>query len=169
MYLCTTDIYSLIEYSSFVESLFILISIAGLLFMRWQRPNMIRPIRVCTFCCCVLRSRLCFCHIISLFFLMFPFCSVFFSAPFSWFSALFFLFFSLPCFFNICFVLLFSVLFFSVIYLYVYLVFFFQKLYLFFSCIVTELFVVSFFLFFSLTSTPYFIGVGISTVINIKS
>ncbi|XP_047496043.1 Y+L amino acid transporter 2-like isoform X1 [Penaeus chinensis] len=46
LYLCTTDIYSLIEYSSFVESLFILISIAGLLFMRWQRPNMTRPIKV---------------------------------------------------------------------------------------------------------------------------
>lgn len=109
---------------------------------------MIRPIRVCTFCCCVLRSRLCFCHIISLFFLMFPFCSVFFSAPFSWFSALFFLFF-LSLVFYFCFGLLFSVLFFSVIYLSVYIVFF-QKLYLFFSCIVTELFVLSFFLSFFL-------------------
>ncbi|XP_071541986.1 Y+L amino acid transporter 2 isoform X2 [Panulirus ornatus] len=47
IYLCTTDIYSLIEYASFVESMFILFSIAGLLYMRWTRPNMERPIKVC--------------------------------------------------------------------------------------------------------------------------
>jgi len=45
-YLTTTDIYSLIEYSSFVETLFILLSIASLLYMRWKRPDMERPIKV---------------------------------------------------------------------------------------------------------------------------
>ncbi|KAK7072563.1 Y+L amino acid transporter 2 [Halocaridina rubra] len=46
VYLCTTNIYSLIEYASFVESMFILFSIAGLLYMRWKRPEMERPIKV---------------------------------------------------------------------------------------------------------------------------
>jgi len=45
-YLTTTDIYSLIEYASFVESMFILISIASLLYMRWKRPDMERPIKI---------------------------------------------------------------------------------------------------------------------------
>ncbi|KAL7644942.1 UNVERIFIED_CONTAM: hypothetical protein RMT77_004759 [Armadillidium vulgare] len=45
-YLCTTDIYLLIEYSSFVESMFILISIAGLLYMRIKYPDKERPIKV---------------------------------------------------------------------------------------------------------------------------
>ncbi|MCL4126573.1 UNVERIFIED_CONTAM: hypothetical protein GTU68_066987 [Idotea baltica] len=45
-YLCTTDIYLLIEYSSFVESLFILMSIASLLYMRMKNPDMKRPIKV---------------------------------------------------------------------------------------------------------------------------
>ncbi|XP_068235009.1 Y+L amino acid transporter 2 [Palaemon carinicauda] len=45
-YLCTTDIYSLIEYASFVESMFILLSIAGLLYLRWKRPEMDRPIKI---------------------------------------------------------------------------------------------------------------------------
>ncbi|KAG0719517.1 Y+L amino acid transporter 2 [Chionoecetes opilio] len=45
-YLNTTDIYALIDYASFVESLFILCSIASLLFMRWRFPNMHRPIKV---------------------------------------------------------------------------------------------------------------------------
>ncbi|KAG7176118.1 Y+L amino acid transporter 2-like 9 [Homarus americanus] len=46
MYLCTTDIYSLIEYASFVESMFILCSVAGLLYLRWKCPDMERPIKV---------------------------------------------------------------------------------------------------------------------------
>lgn len=45
-YLCTTNIYSLIEYASFVESMFILCSIAGLLYLRWKNPGMERPIKV---------------------------------------------------------------------------------------------------------------------------
>nr|XP_053655921.1 Y+L amino acid transporter 2-like [Cherax quadricarinatus] len=46
VYLCTTNIYSLIEYASFVESMFILCSIAGLLFLRWRQPDMKRPIKI---------------------------------------------------------------------------------------------------------------------------
>lgn len=45
-YLCTSDVYQLIEYASFVESLFILITIAGLLYMRYKHPEMNRPIKV---------------------------------------------------------------------------------------------------------------------------
>lgn len=45
-YLSTTDIYSLIEYASFVESMFILISISSMLYMRWKRPDLERPIKI---------------------------------------------------------------------------------------------------------------------------
>ncbi|MPC15911.1 Y+L amino acid transporter 1 [Portunus trituberculatus] len=45
-YLSTTDIYRLIDYASFVESTFILCSIASLLYMRWKYPDMERPIKV---------------------------------------------------------------------------------------------------------------------------
>jgi len=46
LYLGVGDIYVLINYASFVESSFILISIASLLFLRWKQPDMPRPIRV---------------------------------------------------------------------------------------------------------------------------
>ncbi|XP_063882580.1 Y+L amino acid transporter 2-like isoform X2 [Scylla paramamosain] len=46
VYLSTTDIYCLIDYTSFVESSFILCSIASLLYMRWKYPDMERPIKV---------------------------------------------------------------------------------------------------------------------------
>ena len=46
VYLCTSDIYVLINYASFVESSFILLSIASLLWLRWKEPDMPRPIRV---------------------------------------------------------------------------------------------------------------------------
>jgi len=46
LYLFVGDIYVLINYASFVESSFILLSIASLLFLRWKRPDMERPIRV---------------------------------------------------------------------------------------------------------------------------
>ena len=46
IYLCTSDIYVLINYASFVESSFILLSIASLLWLRWKQPDMPRPIRV---------------------------------------------------------------------------------------------------------------------------
>ena len=46
VYLCTSDIYVLINYASFVESSFILLSIASLLWLRWKQPDMPRPIRV---------------------------------------------------------------------------------------------------------------------------
>ncbi|CAH1779995.1 unnamed protein product [Owenia fusiformis] len=44
--LCTSDVYVLINYTSFVESAFIGISIAGLLYLRWKQPDTFRPIRV---------------------------------------------------------------------------------------------------------------------------
>ncbi|ELT93754.1 hypothetical protein CAPTEDRAFT_212253 [Capitella teleta] len=44
--LVSGDVYVLINYASFVESLFIGISIAGLLWLRYKRPNMERPIKV---------------------------------------------------------------------------------------------------------------------------
>ncbi|XP_063841152.1 Y+L amino acid transporter 2-like isoform X1 [Scylla paramamosain] len=46
VYLSTTDIYRLIDYTSFVESSFILCSITSLLYMRWKYPDMERPIKV---------------------------------------------------------------------------------------------------------------------------
>lgn len=44
--LISKDIYVLINYTSFVESIFMGVSVAGLLYMRWKRPEMERPIRV---------------------------------------------------------------------------------------------------------------------------
>ncbi|XP_056639580.1 large neutral amino acids transporter small subunit 1 [Diorhabda sublineata] len=40
------DVYALINYSSFVESLFITISILGLMYMRKTRPEAMRPIKI---------------------------------------------------------------------------------------------------------------------------
>lgn len=45
-YLHTTDIIVLIEYSSFVESSFIFLTVLGMLYLRWKKPNLDRPIRV---------------------------------------------------------------------------------------------------------------------------
>jgi len=46
VYLSTSDIYRLIDYAAFVESMFILISIASLLYLRYTKPDLPRPIRV---------------------------------------------------------------------------------------------------------------------------
>jgi len=46
LYLFFNDIYRLIDYCSFVESMFVLWSVAGLLYLRWTRPDMNRPIKV---------------------------------------------------------------------------------------------------------------------------
>ena len=46
MMLCTSDIYVLITYASFVESFFIMLSIASLLHLRWKKPDLERPIKV---------------------------------------------------------------------------------------------------------------------------
>jgi hypothetical protein len=45
--LSTSDIYLLITYSSIVESVFIMLSVSGILWLRWKRPDMVRPIKVC--------------------------------------------------------------------------------------------------------------------------
>lgn len=45
--MCSTDdVYELINYTSFVESLFIAVSVAGLLYLRYKEPNRERPIKV---------------------------------------------------------------------------------------------------------------------------
>ncbi|XP_036143679.1 large neutral amino acids transporter small subunit 2 isoform X3 [Monomorium pharaonis] len=44
--LCTSDIFVLITYCSIVESFFIMISVAGILWLRYKRPNMERPIKI---------------------------------------------------------------------------------------------------------------------------
>lgn len=44
--LYTSDIYVLITYASFVESFFIMLSISSLLYLRWTKPDMNRPIKV---------------------------------------------------------------------------------------------------------------------------
>lgn len=46
LYLSTSDIYRLIDYAAFVESMFILLAIASLLYLRYTRPDMERPIKV---------------------------------------------------------------------------------------------------------------------------
>ncbi len=44
--LCSSDVYTLINYTSFVESGFIGISVAGLLYLRYKCPDLPRPIKV---------------------------------------------------------------------------------------------------------------------------
>ena len=44
--LSSNDVYDLINYTSFVESLFQLTSVLGLLYLRYKQPNRERPIRV---------------------------------------------------------------------------------------------------------------------------
>ncbi|XP_046739285.1 Y+L amino acid transporter 2 [Diprion similis] len=44
--LCTSDVFVLITYCSIVETFFITLSIAGVLWLRYKRPNMERPIKV---------------------------------------------------------------------------------------------------------------------------
>jgi len=47
--LCTSDVYQLIDYAAFVESMFIMWSVAGLLWLRYNQPDLPRPIKVCFF------------------------------------------------------------------------------------------------------------------------
>jgi amino acid transporter len=46
IYLCSTDMYALINYVAFVNWLAIGLSVVALLYFRWKRPNMPRPIKV---------------------------------------------------------------------------------------------------------------------------
>ena len=48
--LSTSDIYELINYAAFVETLFITISVFGLLYLRYTKPDAHRPIRVSFIC-----------------------------------------------------------------------------------------------------------------------
>ena len=44
--LSTSDVFILINFTSFVESLFILISVLAVLYLRWKEPDLVRPIKV---------------------------------------------------------------------------------------------------------------------------
>jgi len=44
--LCISDVNVLITYTSFVESFFITMSVGGVLWLRYKRPEMERPIKV---------------------------------------------------------------------------------------------------------------------------
>ncbi|KAK7864127.1 hypothetical protein R5R35_007645 [Gryllus longicercus] len=44
--LCTSDIHALITYASIVESFFIMMSVGGILWLRYKHPEMERPIKV---------------------------------------------------------------------------------------------------------------------------
>jgi L-type amino acid transporter 8 len=46
IYLCSTDMYRLINYVAFVNWLSIGLSVVALLWFRWKRPDMPRPIKV---------------------------------------------------------------------------------------------------------------------------
>jgi solute carrier family 7 (L-type amino acid transporter), member 5 len=46
LYLFMGDVYTLITYSSIVETLFIMLSVTAVLYFRWKQPNMARPIKV---------------------------------------------------------------------------------------------------------------------------
>ena len=40
------DVYVLINYVMFTDSAFLLATVSGLLWLRWKRPNAVRPIKV---------------------------------------------------------------------------------------------------------------------------
>ena len=44
--LATDDVYKLINYTAFVESFFTAVSVGGLLWLRYKRPDLERPIKV---------------------------------------------------------------------------------------------------------------------------
>lgn len=46
--LFTSDVDMLITYSSFVEAFFTMLSVSSMLWSRWKRPNINRPIKVCS-------------------------------------------------------------------------------------------------------------------------
>ncbi|XP_022648579.1 Y+L amino acid transporter 2-like [Varroa jacobsoni] len=46
LYLSNTDVFTLINYTAFSESLFVMLSVGGLLWLRIKQPNLERPIRI---------------------------------------------------------------------------------------------------------------------------
>ncbi|RWS03456.1 large neutral amino acids transporter small subunit 2-like protein, partial [Dinothrombium tinctorium] len=46
LYLTTTKVYVLINYTSFIESTFVTLSVSALLWLRFTKPNLARPIKV---------------------------------------------------------------------------------------------------------------------------
>lgn len=46
MYLTTVKVYSLITYTTFVEAMAVLLSVASLLYLRYKQPKLDRPIKV---------------------------------------------------------------------------------------------------------------------------
>lgn len=49
--LASNDIFALINYMSFVQWLSVGGSIAALIYLRWKRPDLHRPIKVCAVLC----------------------------------------------------------------------------------------------------------------------
>ncbi|KFM72437.1 Large neutral amino acids transporter small subunit 2, partial [Stegodyphus mimosarum] len=45
-YLSTTEVYVLINYTAFVEALFVTLSVAGMVWLRYKKPDLERPIKV---------------------------------------------------------------------------------------------------------------------------
>lgn len=45
-YLSTTEVYVLINYTAFVEALFVTLSVSGMVWLRYKRPDLERPIKV---------------------------------------------------------------------------------------------------------------------------
>lgn len=56
LYLSNTDVFVLINYTAFSEAMFIMLSVGGLLWLRYREPNLQRPIKVSCCCCCRLRQ-----------------------------------------------------------------------------------------------------------------
>ena len=50
--LISKNVYILINFSSFAESVFVALSVVSLFVLRWTRPNMHRPIKVCATALC---------------------------------------------------------------------------------------------------------------------
>lgn len=52
--LCTSDMYTLINYVGFINYLFYGVTVAGQIVLRIKQPNMHRPIKVCFMCSCII-------------------------------------------------------------------------------------------------------------------
>jgi len=57
VYLSSSDMYKLINYSSFVNWLAVGLSVVALLYFRWKRPDAPRPIKVFLLDCLMLRDQ----------------------------------------------------------------------------------------------------------------
>lgn len=58
--LIISDVHVLITYSMIVESFFIMLSVSAVLYFRYKRPNMHRPIKVSVKCVLLFSDTLCY-------------------------------------------------------------------------------------------------------------